>query len=453
MSKTIVDELLNNIEKRDWKKVKELLQDVPSADLAEMIFEIGEHERGLVFRYLPREMASEVFSNLEPDEQDLLLHSLTNTETRQLLASMSPDDRTTLLSEMPSKVTRRLLGLLNSEDLEEARMLLGYPDESVGRIMTPDYVSVRDYWSIERALENIRFYGKDRETINIVYVIDKSGVLIGSVRLRTLILADPKDLVQEHIEYHNEVSLSALEDQEEAVKLMQKYDIMALPVVDSNNELVGIVTFDDIMDIAEEEATEDILKSASVNPLKKGYHRAPIMDLYSKRVVWLVILVGLSILSSSIIAGFSDKLSSKAILFAFVPLLLGAGGNAGSQASTLVIRALVTGDIELKDILGTAGKEIFVGILLGLTLGAVASAIAYFRTHSMVDDSIDVAIAVGISMTLIILVANLIGMIFPFILSQLKIDPAVASAPLIATLTDVTGLLIYFSVVSQIFQL
>lgn len=445
----VVSNVLELIRQRNWKKVKQLLTYIPAPDMSELLFQVDEHERGLIFRYLDREDSGEVFSHLEPEQQDLLLHSLTNQETRHLLATMPPDDRTSLLSELPSKVTRRLLGLLNNDDLEEARMLLGYPEESVGRIMTPDYVRVRENWTISQAIEHVRFYGKDSETINVVYVIDDNGVFLHCTRLRTLILADPEDLISEHLEYHKEIALSALADREEAVMLMQKYDLVALPVIDSENELVGIVTFDDIMDVAEEEATEDMLKTASVNPLKKGYHRARVVDLYSKRVGWLVILVVLSIFSSHIIAGFEEELAKMTILFAFVPLLLGAGGNAGSQASTLVIRALVTGDIEFGDIVTTVIKELAVGFLLGVSLGLVAALISFFRA----DQAYEVALAVGLSMTVIVMTANLIGMSFPFVLSKVGIDPAVASAPLIATLTDVTGLIIYFSIAVLIFNL
>ncbi len=449
MASQLTNEVLNLIRERNWKTVKLRLTMIPAPDMCELLFQVDEHERGLMFRYLNRELASDVFSYLEPEEQDLLLQSLTNQETRYLLASMPPDDRTSLLSEMPSTITRRLFDLLNSDDLEETRTLLGYPEESVGRIMTPDYVRIRANWTVSQAIDHVRFYGKDTETVNIVYVVSDSGALLHSLRLRSLILAEPSDLVSKYFEYHSDIALSALADREEAVMLMQKYDLMALPVIDSKSELVGIVTFDDIMDVAEEEATEDILKSASVNPLKRGYHRSQVADLYSKRVGWLIILVVLSILSSSIIAGFTEQLSKMAILFAFVPLLLGAGGNAGSQASTLVIRAMVTGDLDFTDLLGTVLKELVVGLLLGISLGLIAAIIAYFRA----EGAWQVAITVGISMTAIVMTANLIGMSFPFFLTKIGVDPAVASAPLIATLTDVTGLVIYFSIAVMIFGL
>ncbi len=304
MPAAIVDDVISLIELKNWKSVKTNLSRVSVPDLCQILFQVSEHERGLIFRYLSREKSSAVFSYLEPEEQNLLLKSLTNQETRHLLASMPPDDRTQLLSELPSTVTLRLFELLNSDDREEARMLLGYPEESIGRIMTPDFVKVRETWSVLQAIEHIRFYGKDSETINIVYIVNEFGKLLGSIRLRTLILVDPAEIVKDHTEYQRDISLSALADQEEAVNAMRKYDVMALPVVDSENDLIGIVTFDDIMDVAEEEATEDMQKSASVNPLKEGYHRASVRALYAKRVGWLIILVVLSILSSSVITNF-----------------------------------------------------------------------------------------------------------------------------------------------------
>ena len=449
MAHDVLRKLEDLILKKRWNDLKEAVKHVAAPDIRELLLISKDQDNVLIFRALSREKSVELFSLMELDEQDNLLELLTNQETRQLLASLSPDDRTALFSELPAPITRKLMGLLNSSDLEEARLLLGYPEESVGRLMTPDYVKVQAHWTVRQALDHIRFYGKDSETINVVYVVDNRGRHIDSLRLRVLILSDLDDTIDNIREYIG-LSLSAFSDREEAVQMMQKYDHVALPVVDSENELIGIVTVDDIMDVAEEEATEDIQKSASVTPLKVSYHRASLKDLYSKRVWWLVVLVALSILSSSVIASFSDKLEEVAILFAFVPLLLGAGGNAGSQAATLVIRAMVTGDLEFSDLFQTAFKEIMVGLLLGITLGGLAAAIAFYRSTGSSVSPGDAALIVGTSMTSIVVVANMIGMMFPFVLSKVGIDPAVASAPLIATLTDVTGLIIYFNIVTKI---
>lgn len=452
-----IEAIKKNLADRDWRSLKSMLQYVPHVEISDLLSELPNEQQVLVFRSLDRETSANVFSFMESDEQDALLELLSSVESRDLLANLSPDDRTELLLELPSRVTRRLMELLSVEDLKETRQLLGYPEESVGRIMTPDYVRVRAHWTVEKALDHIRRFGKDSETINIVYVVDKNGVLIDSVRLRKIIMAQSGTTIEE-IRPHVNISLSAYSDQEEAVKAMQKYDVVALPVVDSKEELLGIVTVDDVLDIAEEEATEDMHIAASVTPLKEAYHNIGILPLFQKRVLWLVILVILNILSSSVIAHYGDFLEQVALLMAFVPMLIGTGGNTGAQASTLVIRALVTGDIEVDQVLPTALKEFGVSILLGIALGLVAGCIGFFNatTSGGVPEGVyrfDIFAAVSISMLAIVVTGNMIGMMLPFVLSKLKIDPAIASGPLITTLTDTIGLLIYFKISGLIINL
>ena len=429
------------IDTQDWKELKKIMEHTLAADIVDDLLLASPHEQVLIFRLLSLDTSSEVFSLLELEQQDDLLQNLTNQETRQLLASLPPDDRTALIVEMPSPVTRRLMGLLNSEDLKEVRQLLGYPEESVGRVMTPDYVQVRSNWTMRQVLENIRFYGKDSETINYVYVVDESGYLLSSMRLRIILLADLDQLVSEVVEDNVELALSAFEDREEAVVLMKKYDVMALPVVDSKKVLIGIVTFDDVMDIAEEEATEDIQKAASISPLRDSYFRLGVLSLYQKRVTWLIILVILNIVTAGVIGIFDQNLATYTVLISFMPMMLGTGGNTGSQASTLIIRALTIGDLDYSRFWPTFFKEILLGMLLGVTLGVVASIISFLR----VGISFKVPLVVALSMMTIVLSANLIGVVLPFVLSKLKVDPAVASGPLITTLIDALGLFIYFS--------
>ncbi len=445
MPEFITQELKQHIEKRKWSDLKERLVNLPAPEIPEVLFMAEKHDRVLIFRSLSRHKSAEVFANLEPEQQDALLHDLTDVETRQLLSTLPPDDRTALLEELPAPVTRRLLGLLSSSDLQEARQLLGYPEESVGRLMTPDYVEVYPDWTVGKALEHIRFKGKDSETINMVYVIDKAGKLLDDIRLRRIILSDPDKTLEELMD-RTFASLSAFDDREEAVTMMQRYDLAALPVVDSDGELIGIVTFDDVMDVAEEEATEDIHKSASVAPLKMSYHRAGVFNLYNKRARWLVILVLLNLASAAVIGIFEEKLAGTIALLFFIPILIGSGGNAGSQASTLVIRALVTGDIKLDQWFQTIGKELLVGLLLGLTLGMLGGILGFLRG----DFHWQLSVVVGTSMLSIVVVGNLVGMILPFILAKVNIDPAVASGPLITTIADATGLFIYFSIASAI---
>ena len=445
MPETVTKELVELISKKKLAALKERLVDVPAPVIQDILFIAEKHDRALIFRSLSRHMSAEVFADLEPEQQDSLLHDLTDIETRQLLSTLPPDDRTALLEELPAPMTRRLFGLLSAEDLQEARQLLGYPEESVGRLMTPDYVEVYPDWTVAKALDHIRSKGKDSETINMVYVVDKTGKLLDDIRLRRIILSNTDTKIEELMD-KSFASLSAFEDREKAVIMMRDYNLLALPVIDSDGELIGIVTFDDVMDVAEEEATEDIQKSASVAPLKMSYHRAGVFNLYNKRAGWLVILVLLNLVSAAVIAAYEEQLAQAIVLLFFIPILIGTGGNAGAQASTLVIRALVTGDIKLEQWAQTIGKEILVGLLLGVTLGLLGGCLGLIRG----DFNWNISLVVGLSMLSIVVVANLVGMILPFILAKVKIDPAVASGPLITTIADATGLLIYFSIASVI---
>lgn len=427
------------VEQREISTLRNLLAAQPVPEIVSEIVELEPAARALVFRLLAHDPAVEVFSNLEVDEQDELLQHLSDQETRRLLADLSPDDRTLLFEEMPGEVTQKLFKLLSPEDLAETRALLGYPEESVGRLMTPDYIAIRPSWTIERAIEEIRKEGKDSETVNRVYVIDRQGKLLDSIRLRQLILAEPKDTVKEIMTYQP-VSLSAFDDREEAVRQMRDYDVFVLPVVDSDNVLLGIVTFDDVLDVAEEEATEDIHKSSGMMALRKSYRNASPWMLVRGRIGWLAVLVVAHLFSSGALAANEAKLQASVALAFFVPLLIGTGGNSGSQAATMMVRALVTDDIDLSHWWRALLKETLVGIMLGVGLALLASGLGYYR------GGMDIAKVVGISMVTIVLVANLVGVLLPFILSKLKIDPTTASSPLIATICDVMGLMVYFGI-------
>jgi magnesium transporter len=334
------------IDRRDWPALRQALTAQPPPEVADLLLELEKTKKAFVFRALPRQFSANVFSYLEPKEKDALLQELTNDETRQLLENMRPDDRTELLEEMPGQVTQRLLNVLSPSDTREVCWLLGYPEESVGRLMTPDYVAVRPSWTVSQAMEHVRTRGKDSETINVVYVTDPSWKLVGTLGLRQLILADPSQTVEE-IMNPKAISLSAFEDREEAVRDMQRYDIPILPVVDSDGILLGIVTADDVLDVVEEETTEDFQKVAAVEPLDTSYGDARPLDLFKKRIVWLLALIVVSLVSSGIIAAFEDTLASAIALAFFIPLLIGSGGNTGSQSATLMIRSLATGDVEL----------------------------------------------------------------------------------------------------------
>lgn len=428
---------------RRWLELRGLVMDVPAPDLADFMMELHKPERILFFSSLPRPVSSEVFAFLEPHQKDELLQSLTDEETRSLLADLAPDDRTEMLEDLPGQAMQRVLNLLSKEDLEEARLLLGYPEESVGRLMTPDYVAVRASWTLDQALRHIRRRGRESETVSTIYVIDGGWRLLDALELERFIMNEPEMRVEEIMD-NRYVALSAMQDREEAVRLMERYDLSALPVTDREGVLLGIVTVDDVLDVAIEEATEDFHKAAGVAPLGMSYREASVGSLYVKRIGWLLALVLVNLVSSSIIAVFEETLAAVIALAFFIPLLIDTGGNTGAQAASLMIRSLATGDIEMSDWLRTTGKEVLGGIVLGLTMGATAFGLGYWR------GGLEVGITVGLTMVVLVLVANLVGIGLPFLLIRLKLDPAVASSPLITTIVDAVGLLVYFSIAARL---
>ncbi len=437
----IKPEISELIDKKQWTELRESVEDWPIPEIVDLMLNLDKRDRVVFFRILPRHLSSDVFAHFEAEQQNALLLEMTDEETRQLLAGLAPDDRTALLDELPGQVTQQLLNLLSPQDLKEARYLLGYPEESVGRLMTPDYLAVRTHWTIGQALDHIRKMGRQSETINVIYVTDPAWKLLDALDLQLFILSDPDRKVEDIMD-DTFVSVSAFDDREEAVQVVQKYDKTVLPVVDSDGILLGIVTIDDLLDVAEEEATEDFHKGAAVAPLRTSYREASIWSLFSKRILWLVILVFVNLVSSGVIEAFEEVLASAIALAFFIPLLIDSGGNTGAQSATLMVRAIATGDIELRQWLRTVGKEVLVGIILGLAMGVASWALGLYRGGT------DIGIVVGLSMVLIVLVANIIGTLLPFLLTRLNIDPAVASSPLITTIVDAAGLLIYFTIAS-----
>ncbi len=439
----LMPEIRELLARRDLAELRRSLVVWPAPEIADLILDLEETERALVFRSLPRDLMSRVFSHLDFIQQDELLKALSDEEARHLLADLKPDDRTAFLEELPGRMTQRLLNLLSPEDLRETRQLLGYPEESVGRLMTPDYVAIRPEWTVGQALEHIRHHGKDSETITMVYVTDRSWRLLDAFKLRKLILADPKQKVQDLMDYSFE-SLSPLDDQEQAVRMIKRYDLFALPVIDSEGILLGIVTADDVLDVAEEEATEDFHKTAAVAPLEANYRGTGIRHLVQKRIGWLLALVVVNLASSGVIAAYEEMLTAAIALAFFIPLLIDSGGNTGAQSATLIVRALATGDIRLGQWRDSILKELATGAVLGVLLGAASGVLGVFR------GGWEIGLVVGLAMCAIVVAANLIGMVLPFILTRLKLDPAVASSPLITSIVDAAGLLIYFFIASLI---
>jgi magnesium transporter len=443
MAETRTRTLEGIIARGDWPALRDTLAEMAPPEIADALHELDRPLRGVVFRLLPRRLSSEVFAELEPDRRNEVLRGLTDEETRHLLAELPPDDRTHLFEELPGEVTQRLLNLLSPEDLQEARQLLGYPEESVGRLMTPDYVAVRPHWTTAQALEHIRATGKGRETVAVIYVTDASWRLLDALEIDRFILAPPDQLVEEIMDRTYQ-ALSPYDDREKAVEMMRRYDLFALPVVDSDGVLLGIVTVDDVLDVAEAETTEDFHKGAAVAPLRVSYRESAVFSLYQRRIGWLGVLIVVNLLSSSIIAAFEETLEATIALAFFIPLLIDSGGNTGSQSATLMVRALGTGDVKLNQWARALGKELFVGAMLGISLGVASSALGIIRGGP------EIGLVVGLAMAAIIFTANLIGTVLPFVLTRLRVDPAVASSPLITSIADAAGLLLYFSIATAI---
>jgi magnesium transporter len=430
--------IVDLIEARHWSALRDVLADWPAPEIADLLLHLPKEDRVLLFRALPRALSSEVFSHLELEQQDHLLLDLTDEETRTLLADLPPDDRTHLLEELPGRATQRMLNLLSPNDLKEARWLLGYPEESVGRLMTPDYVAVRQEWTVTGALDHIRTQGRTSETLNRIFVVDDQWRLLDDIELRHFIVAPTQARVADIMD-HSVVSVSAFADREEAVALIRRYDQVVLPVVDSDGVLVGIVTVDDVLDVQEEETTEDFHRSASVDPVRMSLREAPLSVLYRARVGWLLVLVFMNIFSGAGIAAFESTLEAMIALTFFLPLLIGSGGNAGSQSATLMIRAMAVGDVKMGDWFRLLSKEMAVALALGLTMAAGVALIAFVRSPEIIA-------VVAITMTLVVLVGCLIGMSLPFAFTKFGWDPATASGPLVTSLADISGVLIFLSI-------
>lgn len=444
----LLPEIQELISDRKWTELRDIVDEWPVAEIADLLMEQSPSDQVLFFRVLPRHLSSDVFSYLDPEYQNTLIETLSAEETRHLLANLAPDDRTMLLGELPGQVTQRLINLLSPQDLKEVRQLLGYPEDSVGRLMTPDYVAVRQNWTIQQAIDHIRHIGKTSETINVVYVTDTQWVLLDALDLSVLILARPDDLIADVMDGQF-VSIQASEDREIAVDLLKKYDKIVLPVTDSNGVLLGIVTVDDLLDVAEEEATEDFQKLGGVAALDTSYLSADIWTLFKKRSGWLAVLFLGQMLTASAMERFESELGTLLALAIFIPLIISSGGNSGSQATSLIIRAMAVGEITLADWWKVMRREIVVGLTLGVFLAVIGLARVlswdFFGLYDYGGSGMLIALTVAVALVGVVSWGSLVGSMLPFLLRRLGLDPATSSAPFVATLVDVTGLLIYFS--------
>ena len=448
----LVKKVIELIEDKKYVLVKKEFADMNEADIAEVLEELQEElptqEFIRVFRLLPKDIAADVFAHLPVEIEQYIINSLTDKETTNIIENMFADDAADLMEEMPASVVRRILALASDETRNDINHLLKYPEDSAGSIMTVEFADLKENITVKQALERIRKIGIDKETINTCYVLDLQRHLVGSVTLRTLLLGNPDAIVSDIMD-ENVITVSTLDDQETVARQFQKYDFMAMPVVDSENRLVGIITVDDILEIIEEEATEDMEKMAAILPSDKSYFRTGIFETFKSRIPWLLILMISATITGTIIDSFEAKLAGITGLVAFIPMLMDTGGNSGGQASVTIIRAISLNEVEFKDIFRVIWKEIRVAVLCGLTLAVVnfirvliMNALRTGITH----EAIMVNITVCITLCITVMCAKLVGCMLPILANQLGFDPAVMASPFITTIVDAISLVLFLKI-------
>ena len=444
----IIPEIKELLRKKDYKSIKEFITECHPSDIADLLESLTDGEAAILFLLLPKEQAGDTFSELQTKKQEAILKQLTDQQIRELVLELEPDERTELFEELPGQITRKILQLLPPEDRRETLKILAYPEESVGRLITPEYIAVKPYWTVKEAMEYIRKNGKDAETIDIVYVVDDSGKLLDDIPIRRFILAHPDDKVESLMDGHY-ISISAYEDQEKAVQLVKQYNLIALPVTDSKGILLGIVTVDDIIDVMEEESTEDFRKIGGVGlseeeDLVANVKEMSLKRLYRSRVPWLLVLLFMNIFSGGVISLFEGTIARYVVLVTFLPVIIATAGNAGSQSSTLMVRALAIGNVKLSDWAKLIGRELLISAALGLTAGIGIFFIGIAR------GGIKVSIVVLMTMIINVIIGSILGMSLPFLFTKLKKDPATASTPLITTMCDIIGTSVYFLIATNI---
>lgn len=441
-----IRELEELLEKKDFKSIRNGLSEANPVDLASLLSELDDRQLALTFRLIEKERAAETFSYMDAEQQETLLNVFTNKEIKEVLDTMFTDDTVDLLEDMPANVVNRVLANLDNETRSRINEILRYPEDSAGSIMTTEYVDLRPEMTVEIALQKIKRVGIKSETIYTCYVIHK-GKLLGSVSAKDLLTSNGDEKISNLMET-NIVRVGTHEDKEDVAKLFRKYDMIAIPVVDSEGCIVGIVTFDDAMDVLTSEATEDITKMAAINPSEDSYFRTSVWKHAKNRIVWLLVLMISAAFTGLILTNYENAISSIPLLVSFIPMLMGTGGNCGSQSSTLIIRGLAVDEVKFKDIFRVIWKELRISLIAGTVL-AVANGIRIYLTYrSSEPNALLIAAVVSASLIVIIVAANLIGCVLPLLASKIKLDPALLAAPLLTTIIDSCAIFVFFSISS-----
>ncbi len=441
----VLRELLDT---KQYTRLRQTAAEMNTADIAAFMDEMEDEDSLKMFRILPKSMAADVFAQLEMDDQQYIISSLSDKEASSVIDNLMADDATDLLEEMPANVVKKILANASPETRADINHLLRYPEDSAGSVMTVEFVDLKENMTVADAIDRIRDIGLDSETVNICYVLDSQRVLVGTVALRYLLIKEPDAVIGE-IMNENVISINTMTDQEEAAKMFQKYDFTAMPVVDNENRLVGIITIDDVMDIVEEEATEDIEKMAAIIPTDKPYLKVSVFETYKKRMPWLLVLMISATFTGAIITQYENALAAYVTLTAYIPMLMDTGGNAGSQSAVSVIRGLSLGEIEFKSTLRVFLKESSVAFFCGISLAA-----ANFVKLLLFDRiGVSMALVVCLTIVVVVMISKMVGCLLPMIAEKVGFDPAVMASPLITTIVDALSLLVYFEIATMILHI
>ncbi len=447
--------LIRMLEDKKYATLRDILVTMNPADIAAIFSSLRENKIPVMFRLLPKELAAETFVEMEPDDQELLIQGFSDNELKEVLDELYVDDAAALAEEMPANVVKRILAQADPEMRKSINQILRYPENSAGSIMTTEYVSLRPSMTVEEAILRIRRQGVDKETIYTCYVT-KDRKLLGLVTVKDLLLAEDDEMLIKDLMITNLISVTTMTDQEEVARMLGKYDFLALPVVDNENRMVGIVTFDDAMDVMEDEATEDIEMMGGMLPSEKAYLKSSIWELFKNRIPWLMLLMVSATFTGMIITGFEDALAAQVALTAFIPMLMGTGGNSGSQSSVTIIRSLSLGELRFSDLPRVLWKEIRTAVVCGLVLSVVCFAKIWLVDKLLLGNQeitllVDAVVCIALFVT--VLLAKIVGAVLPMIAKVLKLDPAVMASPFITSIVDAVSLLVYFMVAKALLPL
>ncbi len=441
-------QLIELLESKQYSKLRRLVSDMNEADIASIMDSMEDEDSLKMFRILPKDLAADVFPMMDVEDQKYIIMSLSNKEASSIIDNLMADDATDLIEEMPANVVKRILANASPETRADINHLLQYPDDSAGSIMTVEFVDLKEDMTVENAIDRIRDVGLDSETVNVCYVLDSKRVLKGTVALRYLLIM-PKDALIGKIMNENVISVRTTTDQEDTAQTLQKYDFTVMPVVDTENRMVGIITIDDVVDIIEEEATEDMEKMAAIIPSEKPYLRTTVLETFKKRIPWLLLLMISATFTGAIITSYENALASYVVLTAYIPMLMDTGGNAGSQASVSIIRGLSLQEIKFKDFFRVIWKEIRVAALCGTTLAFIN----FFKLLLVDRIAPMIAFIVCITLVIVVCVAKTIGSVLPMVTDRIGFDPAVMASPLITTIVDAISLSVYFALATHILHI